>query len=373
MKVTQRFKLASYYLATFLLASCPVRAHDAGLSSAEFRFETNRLVATVTLSIIDLTRVLANVESRTPLDSNRDGKISEEEFVAGLDQFRTLATDVLSVKFDNQIVRSTTPEVVLDDTNNCHIRLSFYGARPAHLSVEARLFNHLPERHQQFLTLADEGGKELGKKMLTPQAAACEFDLSNASVVHEPKITSFGSFLLLGVEHILTGYDHLLFLFALLLVCRDFKSAIQIITCFTIAHSITLAAATFNVVQMSSRVVEPLIAASIAYVGVENLVRPDELKGRWLLTFGFGLIHGLGFAGVLRDLGIASGTTGVAVPLVAFNLGVELGQIVVAAVLSPLIWRLRRHPLFVQRGVSLCSVAVAVAGGYWFIQRIWLN
>lgn len=373
MKVIQQSKLIWLYFASFLLASGPVLAHDAGLSSADLHFETNRLVAVVTLSVIDLGRVLADTETRTPLDSTRDGKISEEEFVTGLERFRISAADLLRVKFDGQKVASTNPELILDETNNCHIQLSFYAERPARLSVEARLFDYLPGRHQQFLTLSDENGKELGKKMLTPQDATCEFNLSTSSVADEPKITSFSSFLLLGVEHILTGYDHLLFLFALLLVCRNFKSAIQIITCFTIAHSITLAAATFDVVQMSSRVVEPLIAASIVYVGVENLIQPDGPKGRWILTFAFGLIHGLGFASVLRDLGIAAGKTGVAVPLVAFNLGVELGQIAVASVLLPVIWRLRSQPMFLRRGVPVCSALVALAGIYWFVQRVWFN
>src|SRR5436309_1729579 len=138
----------------------------------------------------------------------------------------------------------------------------------------------------------------------------------------EPRVHTFGGFLLLGVKHIWTGYDHLMFLFALLLVCDNFKSAIQIVTFFTVAHSITLALATLNLVWVSSRVVEPSIAASIVYVGLENIIRSEGPKGRWLITFLFGLIHGLGFASVLREMGVSS-STGVAVPLVSFNLGVE--------------------------------------------------
>lgn len=358
-------------LAAFLLASHSVLAHDAGLSSADLRFETNRLNAVVTLSLIDLTRALADLETRAPLDANHDGKITEEEMAAGLERVRTWAAEVLKVKFDGQLVTPDKPQLVIDGTNNCHIQLSFYATRPGHLAVEARLFNHLPARHQQFLTVVDLNGQALGKKMLTPQSASCEFDLTASQDTDKPQLASFSGFLLLGMEHILTGYDHLLFLLALLLVCRGFNSAIQIITCFTIAHSITLAAATFNVVQMSSRVVEPMIAASIVYVGVENLARPEGPKGRWLLTFAFGLVHGLGFASVLRDLGIAAGKTGVAVPLVAFNVGVELGQIAVAAVLLPLIWKLRDRPVFLKRGVPVCSALVALAGSYWFVQRIW--
>lgn len=369
----QQPRLIWIWLASLFLAIQPVRAHDAGLSSADLRFETNRLDAVVTFSVIDLTRVVAEMETPAPLDADRDGKISEEAVAASLERLRIWAAEVLEVKFDGQLVAPARPQLILDGTNNCHIQLSFYDKRPAHLRVEARLFKNLPVRHQQFLTLTDLSGQVLGKKMLTPQAASCEFDLSASKFSDKPQITSFSSFLLLGVEHILTGYDHLLFLFALLLVCRDFKSAIQIITCFTIAHSISLAAATFDVVQMSSRVVEPLIAASIVYVGIENLLQPDGPKGRWILTFAFGLIHGLGFASVLRDLGIAAGKTGAAVPLVAFNAGVELGQIAVASLLLPLIWRLRPQPMFLRYGVRACSALVSLAGTYWFVQRVWRN
>src|SRR5206468_10857519 len=102
------------------------------------------------------------------------------------------------------------------------------------------------------------------------------------------------------------------------------------------AHSITLAFATLNLVWVSSRVVEPMIAGSIIYVGTENFLAPEGSKGRALVTFLFGLVHGFGFATILKDMGVAASTTGVAVPLVGFNLGVEAGQVAVAAVLLPL-------------------------------------
>ena len=169
----------------------------------------------------------------------------------------------------------------------------------------------------------------------------------------------------------MTGYDHLLFLFALLVVTRNFKDSLKIITCFTLAHSLTLAIATLNLVQFSRRLVEPLIAASIIYVGVENIFSHGEPKRRWVLTFLFGLIHGFGFATVLRELGVGTNGSGVAVPLISFNLGVELGQIAIAAVALPLIWKLRTHAVFVRRWVPASSVAVALLGTFWFVQRVW--
>jgi len=172
------------------------------------------------------------------------------------------------------------------------------------------------------------------------------------------------------VEHIWTGYDHLLFLFALLVVCRSFRSIVAIISCFTLAHSTTLALATLNIVNLPSRFTEPAVAATIVFVGLENLFRRGaEPPGRWALTFGFGLIHGFGFASVLRELGVGENGTSIAMPLFTFNAGVELGQIAIAAVVLPVVWRLRKNEKFVTRGVPALSLLVALAGCYWFLER----
>jgi hypothetical protein len=122
-------------------------------------------------------------------------------------------------------------------------------------------------------------------------------------------------------------------------------------------------------VNLPARIVEPLIAASIVYVGLENLLRRHP-PPRWRLTFGFGLIHGFGFAGALRELGIGSSGLAVALPLGSFNLGVEAGQIAVALVTLPLWWALRAQPALSIRLTSACSVVVVFAGGYWLIERM---
>jgi HupE / UreJ protein len=114
---------------------------------------------------------------------------------------------------------------------------------------------------------------------------------------------------------------------------------------------------------------EPLIAASIAFVGVENLVRRGQPKGRSVLTFGFGLVHGFGFASVLREAGVGTSGRSLVLPLFSFNLGVELGQLAVVAVLLPLLWKLRTRPAFARHGVSVVSVVVVLLGGYWLLRR----
>lgn len=349
-----------------------VRGHTTGLSTADFTLGTNGINAEFILAGADLTLALAQLETESPSDRNHDGILNPEEFVAGVERLRKFATGCLVVEFDGRIVRPAAPQLELDDKDNFHIKLAYPGDRPQRLRVRA-LFAHLPANHLHFVSIQDADGKVLGDKMLKPADDVLEITCPSSATKTGRRATTFADFLTLGVEHIWTGYDHLAFLLALLLVCGTFKSAVQVVTFFTIAHSITLAFATLNLVWVSGRVVEPAIAASIVYVGVENFARPAGPKGRWLITFVFGLVHGFGFATVLRDLGVASSTTGVAVPLVAFNLGVEIGQVVIATVLLPLIWKLRKWKPFLKWGVPACSSIVAAVGGCWLVQRIFFT
>src|SRR5262249_39224796 len=188
------------------------------------------------------------------------------------------------------------------------IYLKFPARSYSKLVIRSKWMTVLPPGHRQFLTLKDADDTVLAERLLAANmdTVTVQPDVAKAETPATHNATSFVDFLLMGVRHIWTGYDHLLFLFGLLIVTRNFASAVKIITCFTIAHSITLAIATLSLVHLSSRIVEPLIAASIVYVGVENLLRGDDPKGRWILTFAFGLIHGFGFASVLRELGVGA-------------------------------------------------------------------
>jgi len=185
---------------------------------------------------------------------------------------------------------------------------------------------------------------------------------------------SFGSFFRLGVEHIFTGYDHLLFLLGLLVVCTRWRSVALIVTAFTLGHSLTLGLATLDQVNLPGGLTEPLIALTILWVGLENLWRRGvEPTGRWAITVLFGLIHGFGFATVLRDLGVGTGSGSIVKTLLAFNLGVELGQLFFAACVLPLLWWARRSPIFVSRGIPVLSALVAIAGFYWLVERLLLG
>jgi len=176
----------------------------------------------------------------------------------------------------------------------------------------------------------------------------------------------FADFFLLGVQHILSGYDHLLFLLALLLLGGSIRHLAGIITAFTIAHSITLGLATLDLFSLPPGPVEVAIAASIVYVAVENLI-VSEADHRWMVTFFFGLVHGFGFAGVLREAGLTAGNT--AIPLLAFNLGVEAGQLAVVLPTVPLLAFLRAR--LGERNVLIpLSCINIVIGVYWILQRV---
>ena len=176
----------------------------------------------------------------------------------------------------------------------------------------------------------------------------------------------FGAVVMLGVEHIVTGWDHLLFLFGMVLMAARARAVLKVITAFTIAHSITLAAGVLGVLAPSPRWVEPLIALSIAWVGVENLVAKD-LEKRWRVAFGFGLLHGFGFAGGLQDIGAGAELP---VALLGFNLGVEVGQLAVLAVMLPLLALARRSPRVWLIARPALSAIVIVPGLIWFAVRL---
>lgn len=182
---------------------------------------------------------------------------------------------------------------------------------------------------------------------------------------------SFNEYLWHGIKHILTGYDHLLFIVALVIGTVSFWEMVKVIAAFTIAHSLTLALCVFGLVRLPTYLVEPIIALSIIYVSLENALRPKRAHSRIRLAvaFGFGLIHGLGFAGGLLDAMTGLPALGIWIALVAFSLGVEIGHQLVVLPLFALL-SLSRQKINVSRVDCLRrygSVLVACAGAYYLI------
>ncbi len=172
-------------------------------------------------------------------------------------------------------------------------------------------------------------------------------------------------FLMLGIQHIVTGYDHVLFVLALLLVSAQFLNLLKVVTAFTLAHAVTLSLAWFGFIDLPSRLVEVVIAISIAYVAAENLIGL-RLARRWMIAFGFGLVHGLGFFGILREIALPG--SGAVIPLVAFNLGVEAGQVAILAVFYPLQRLVFEKPWY-DRAMRACSAVILLLAVVWIAQR----
>lgn len=173
-------------------------------------------------------------------------------------------------------------------------------------------------------------------------------------------------FILLGIEHILIGYDHIAFLLALIVIGLSVREVLKIITAFTVAHSITLLLAALQIVSLNSRFVETVIALSICYIALENLFK-KEVKYRWLITFCFGLIHGFGFASVLQDFIV--GKSNLVLSVLSFNVGVEIGQLMIFLVLLPMLHFLRNRFEF-RRITAGASVAIFILGFAWLIERV---
>lgn len=181
-----------------------------------------------------------------------------------------------------------------------------------------------------------------------------------------PVWTTIGEFLVLGIGHILTGYDHIAFLLALIVIGLSLKEVLKVITAFTTAHSITLLLAALRIISLNSRLVESAIALSICYVAVENLFR-KEVNYRWLVTFGFGLVHGFGFASALQELIVGKGN--LLLSVLSFNMGVEIGQLMIIFVMLPILHLLKKQ--FEFRMITAgTSTAILIIGFTWLIERV---
>jgi hydrogenase/urease accessory protein HupE len=276
----------------------------------------------------------------------------------------SLALQAIDLRIDGRPLDGRVDDIASQEGNAIRVRLRYVRTPGWRLSVRSAVASRLARGHRQLLSIRKDDDSLLAQSMLDANT-----DGAGDVSVSSTRADTARQFFVLGVQHIVGGYDHLLFLGALLLVARAVRDVIATLTAFTVAHSLTLGLAVTGVVNVPARIVEPLIAASIVYVGLENLRRRHP-PPRWKATFGFGLIHGFGFAAALRDLGIGSRGLAVALPLGSFNLGVEAGQIVVALVTLPLLWALRAQPALSIRVTSACSVLVVLAGGYWFIERM---
>jgi hypothetical protein len=327
-------RAANVFLAVLACVAAAAAAHDPGLSSS---------------------RVIV-----------REAAIEVEAIFDRADLGSLQAGD-LTVEIGGVAAAIERSEVApADEPDDVCVRLTL--ARPSGVAVRVdwRALERLPRAHRHYVSLHDARGTLRAEALLRPTSFTLQADLRDE---RSGALACAARFLALGFEHILIGYDHILFLLALLAAAGNLRAVVAIVTSFTLAHSLTLALASLDLVRLPSGPVEAVIAASIVWIAVENVLRRAPTH-RWRITFAFGLVHGFGFASVLRELGIAE-AGGVAVPLLSFNVGVEAGQLAIAALAWPLLVLLRRRA---GRVVALSlSGAVGAVGVWWLLERTLLG
>jgi len=265
--------------------------------------------------------------------------------------------------------RALDPELLriesLPDRQALALHLRFHTmAAPGVLRIQCALFPYDPQ-HQTFLNVYEEGGL-VHQEIFSKDHATFDYFTGG----RQGALAVAKKFLVSGVYHIFTGPDHVLFLVGLLLLGGSLLRLLTIVTAFTLAHSITLSLAALDVVSVPARLIEPVIALSIIYVGIDNLMVGKAGRDvRVWIAFFFGLVHGFGFAGVLREFGLPRQALGWS--LFSFNFGVEVGQVCIVVVVASLLAALRsRNEMLGQRVATIGSVGVILAGSYWFIQRV---
>jgi len=322
---------------------------------------------------------LRDLDFALGLDANGDAQITWGEVRAKQRDISAYALSRLSIAAAGQACPTQVNEYLIDDhTDGAYAVMRFTAVCPAPVqTLQARytLFFDIDPQHKGLLRLEYAGQSVTG--IFSPEKAAQEFTLARPN-----KLRQFLDYGHEGVWHIWIGFDHILFLLALLLpavVLRQkekwqavaaFKPAFwqvfKIVTAFTVAHSITLSLATLGVVSLPSRWVEATIVASVVIAALNN-VYPLFRERRWMMAFAFGLIHGFGFASVLRDLGLPQDALVLA--LVGFNLGVEAGQLAIVSVFLPAAFALRKS-WFYQRLILLGgSILIAVVASVWLVER----
>lgn len=339
-----------------LIASNPIFAHTIGVSKGDYQLFGSEVKVELIFARLELMGVLPS------LDTNHDGVIAESEVSASIPTINVMIVQGLIVQASSGPCVNAMQSATLTEEDGLLIRMvSRCPETPQRLSFMLTFLKSMSHGHRHLATMSVAGSTV---QHAVAYAGLPGFDFSFArDTVGVPTWNLFR----FGVEHILTGYDHLVFLLGLILVGGRLRSLLGAISAFTLAHSLTLGLAVLGVWAPSSTIVEPAIALSIAYIGVENYFVKDARR-RWLITFPFGLIHGFGFAGALQEIALPSGDIPLA--LLSFNLGVEAGQIAILACVLPVLLWLRRQPWFAERGVRGTSAGITFAGVYWLIARL---
>ena len=366
MKSMRFVLIAAIALASITLTSS-AQAHWADLAAAEISTGEREVRITLTYPT-GLT---------TFADDNKNGRLEAKE----IQQHQTaLATELASkIQISNDAepgkleVSAVMQDLKLPSSVNgkthSTLRLTYSFSRDIQdAKIDYKLFVPGVSTASCLATVLHNGNVQ--NVVFTPENH--EISLTGDST-RDAAAVDFKSFIFLGLEHILTGYDHLLFLLSLLALGGGLRYLLKVVTAFTLAHSVTLALTTLGLIALPGRIIESGIALSIAYVAAENIFSRNKSgleRSRWMITFVFGLLHGMGFAGILSEMNLSSANLPFA--LVGFNLGVELGQLAVVIPAFLLLRWLERWKIGSQIRWSASAFAI-LAGLYWFVERAFLN
>jgi hypothetical protein len=347
-------------------------AHKPSDSYLMLSLQDERVVGQWGIALRDLDYAIG-------LDADGNGEITWGEVKAKHSEIAAYAMARLPIAADGAPCTTTVTRHLIDShSDGAYAVLRFAAACPSvpeELQVTYRLFSDIDPQHKGLLRL--QAGGETRTAIFSPAAAQQTFRLAHPSLRRQ-----FLAYVATGVDHIWSGYDHILFLLSLLLpavvVHRGrswepsegfrpaFADVLKTVTAFTVAHSLTLSLATLQLVTLPARISESAIALSVVLAALNNLF-PIVRGSRWIVAFSFGLVHGFGFASVLTDLGLPKGV--LAVALVGFNLGAEVGQIAIVAAFLPVAYLVRRTWLFRRVVLVGGSGAIATVGALWFVER----
>lgn len=339
----------------------PAAAHPAPFSYLDLHIEPGALEIRLVVHAFDAAHELRLDPPERVLDASILG-LHGEALVS-------LLRERLQIAADGRPLRDGvwSAPVALRDRQAVELRLRYATDRaPGSVTVTTKLFPYDPV-HQTFLNFYE-------RDVLTSQAI---LDRSHSQFEYfagtrQGVLAVLRKFIPSGIHHILIGPDHLLFLVGLLLLGGSIRRLLLVVTAFTVAHSITLSLAALNLVTPPARIIEPAIALSIVYVGVDNLMVGRGRDLRAVIAFTFGFIHGFGFANVLREMGLPSQALGWS--LFSFNVGVEIGQLFVVVLVASALLALRSQSEAAGRRLAVAGSLVVIAmGAFWFVQRVFFG
>jgi hydrogenase/urease accessory protein HupE len=345
----------------FLGAAAPAAAHPAPFSYLDVRLRAGALDVSVVIHAWDVAHEL-RVE---PIERVLDPAMLRSSAGA----IAALVNGRLQVMVDGAPLgpAAWSPPEPIADRQSIRLRTSYpLASPPGVITVAAYLFPYDPV-HQTFVNVYE--GEELVTQAILDQTRT-GFD--HITGTRQGTFAVIRKFVASGIHHILIGPDHMLFLVGLLLLGGTLRRLILVVSAFTLAHSITLSLAALNILDPPARIVEPVIALSIVFIGVDNLIVRGGRDIRGWIAFAFGFVHGFGFAGVLREMGLES--RALVWSLLSFNLGVEIGQLFVVILVATALAALRTRSETAGRRLAFAgSIGVIAAGTFWFFERVFFS